>query len=81
MQLSGIEGQQVVLVLEDHQFLENTFLELINSLLSAGEVPGLYTPEELDPLLAPLRDEASDMGFRGTLVQYYAQREDFEKNM
>ena len=73
MQTAGIEGEQVVLLLEDHQFVEGTFLELVNSLLSAGEVPGLYTPEELDPLLAPLRDEASEVGFRGTLIQYYAQ--------
>ena len=75
MQLAGIEGEQVVLVLEDYQFIEQTFLELINSLLSAGEVPGLYTPEELEPLLAPLRDMASEAGFRGTLANFFASRE------
>jgi hypothetical protein len=74
MQVAGIEGEQVVLLLEDHQFVEPQFLELINSLLSAGEVPGLYTPEEIEPLLAPLREMASDAGFRGTLVQYFASR-------
>ena len=74
MQLAGIEGEQVVLVLEDYQFIEQTFLELINSLLSAGEVPGLYTPEELEPLLAPLRDMASEAGFRGTLANFFASR-------
>ena len=72
MQQAGIEDEQVVLVLEDHQFEGTDFLELINSLLSAGEIPGLYTPEELEPVLAPLRDEASDAGFRGTLAQYFA---------
>ena len=73
MQLSGIDGEQVVLLLEDHQ-VDPSFLELINSLLSAGEVPGLYTPEELEPLLGPLRDLASQDGFRGTLVSYFASR-------
>ncbi|KAJ8027756.1 Cytoplasmic dynein 2 heavy chain 1 [Holothuria leucospilota] len=72
MQMAGIEDQQVILLLEDHQFVEKQFLELINSLLSSGEVPGLYTPEELEPLLAPLRDKASEDGFRGTLVNYFA---------
>ena len=75
MQQAGIEGEQVVLLLEDHQFVQPQFLELINSLLSAGEVPGLYAPEELEPMLSPLREMASDAGFRGTLVQYFASRE------
>jgi len=74
MQTAGIEGQKVVLLIEDHQFVDPQFLELTNSLLSAGEVPGLYTPEELEPLLAPIKDQASDAGFRGTIAQYFASR-------
>ena len=73
MQQAGIEGEQVVLLLEDHQFVDPVFLELINSLLSAGEVPGLYSPEELEPLLSPLRDMSSEAGFRGTLINFFAQ--------
>ena len=73
MQTAGIEGEQVVLLMEDHQFEGTDFLELINSLLSAGEIPGLYSPEELEPLLAPLRDMASEVDFRGTLPQFFAQ--------
>jgi dynein heavy chain 2 len=72
MQQTGIEGDQAVLLLEDYQFLEQSFLELINSLLSAGEIPGLYTPEELEPLLTPLRDLASEANFRGTMMQFFA---------
>ena len=72
MQMAGIDGQQVVLLLEDHQLIDPSYLELVNSLLSAGEVPGLYTPEELEPLLAPLRDQASQDGFRGPLFSYFA---------
>ncbi len=36
MQLAGLEGQQVVLLLEDYQFVHPAFLEMINSLLSSG---------------------------------------------
>jgi len=75
MQRCGIEDEQVVLLVEDHQVVDHSFLEIINSLLSAGEVPGLYTPEELEPILSPLRDQASEEGFRGPLVQYFADRE------
>jgi len=38
--------------IEDHQLMKDEFLELLNSLISAGEIPGLYTPEELEPILA-----------------------------
>lgn len=39
--------------------MQPAFLELINSLLSGGEVPGLFTPEELAKEMAPL-DKARD---------------------
>ncbi|XP_071001653.1 cytoplasmic dynein 2 heavy chain 1-like, partial [Oncorhynchus clarkii lewisi] len=44
MQLAGLDGQQVVLLLEDYQFVHPAFLEMVNSLLSSDEVLawGLY---------------------------------------
>ncbi|CAF3391936.1 unnamed protein product [Rotaria sp. Silwood1] len=73
LQSAGVEGEQCVLLMEDYQFIESTFVELINSLLSAGEVPGLYTPDELESILSPLREDSSQENFRGTMVQYFAQ--------
>ena len=74
MNLSGIEGQQIILLLEDHQIVDPSFLEMINSLLSAGEVPGLYTPEEMESLLVPLKDLMSEEGYQGTLLSYFSSR-------
>ncbi|CAG6004611.1 unnamed protein product [Menidia menidia] len=74
MQLAGLDGQQVVLLLEDYQFVHPAFLEMVNSLLSSGEVPGLYTPEELEPLLSSLKDAASHDGFTGPLYNYFSFR-------
>ncbi|XP_051252504.1 cytoplasmic dynein 2 heavy chain 1 isoform X6 [Dicentrarchus labrax] len=74
MQLAGLEGQQVILLLEDYQFVHPAFLEMVNSLLSSGEVPGLYTPEELEPLLSSLKDAASQDGFTGPLYNYFSYR-------
>ena len=37
MQLAGLDGQQVVLLLEDYQFVHPAFLEMVNSLLSSGQ--------------------------------------------
>ena len=73
LQSAGVEGEQCILLMEDYQFMEGTFVELINSLLSAGEVPGLYTPDEMESILSPLREDSSQEGFRGTMVQYFAQ--------
>lgn len=73
LQQAGIEGQQMVILLEDHQLVDPSFLELINSLLSAGEIPGLYNPEELDPLLAPIREDCLQENFKGTVLQYFAK--------
>ncbi len=73
LQQAGIEGQQMVVLLEDHQIVDQSFLEMINSLLSAGEIPGLYNPEELEPLLAPIREDCLQENFRGTVLQYFAK--------
>jgi dynein heavy chain 2 len=63
----------MILLLEDHQFVDNSFLELINSLLSAGEIPGLYNPEEIEPLVVPIREEALQENFKGTVLHYFAK--------
>ncbi len=74
MQQTGIDGKEVIFVLEDYQFIDPVFLELVNSLLSAGEIPGLYTTEELEPLLTPLRDLMAQEGLRESLLSFFAAR-------
>ena len=54
---AGIENRSIVLYVEDHQMCETEFYEYLNSLISSGEIPGLYAPEEIDPLLNNLQDE------------------------
>lgn len=46
---------------------------MINSLLSAGEIPGLYNSEELDAILGPIREDWRQENFRGTVLQYFAR--------
>ncbi len=74
MQQTGIDGKEIVFILEDYQFIDPVFLELVNSLLSAGEIPGLYSTEELEPLLAPLRDIMAQEGIRESLLSFFASR-------
>ena len=74
MQKAAIENEHLVFILEDWQLIDAHFLEYINSVLASGEVAGLYTPEELEPLLSPLRERASEEGFQGTIFNYFAKR-------
>jgi dynein heavy chain 2 len=62
------------LFIEDHQLLLGEFLEYLNSLISAGEVPGLYSPEELEPLLAQLKDEMSSQYEHKTMFELFVSR-------
>ncbi len=39
-----------------------------------GEVPGLYSTEELEPLLSSLKDQASQDGFTGPVLNYFSHR-------
>eukprot|EP00049_Salpingoeca_infusionum_P001770 m.50835 g.50835 ORF g.50835 m.50835 type:complete len:4155 (+) comp11193_c0_seq1:125-12589(+) len=71
---TGGENKQLVLLVEDHQLIEPSFTEVLNSLLSTGEVPGLFPQAELDTLLSSIKEEANDEGWRGSTASYLAAR-------
>ena len=73
MQLAGVEEEQIFFLLEDNNFEDSQFLDLINSLLSSGEIPGLYSPEEMEPLLTPLKQNASNEGYSGDAISFFAK--------
>ena len=53
---AGSASNQVVLVLADTQIKYETFLEYLNSLLLTGDVPGLFSKEELALAMAEVQD-------------------------
>ncbi|PIC50086.1 hypothetical protein B9Z55_000113 [Caenorhabditis nigoni] len=67
-------NEHVVLILEDHQLRKNVFLQVINSLLASGNVPGLFTQQELDGLVALVSEAANQASFTGALQQFLAHR-------
>lgn len=74
---AGVEGKPIMLFLEDYQILDPAYLEYINSLLSGGEVPGLFTSEELAKELMPLEGiKNNDSSYSGppTLYAYFTHR-------
>ena len=74
LKLAGVEGRQVLLYMEDHQIVAPEIIEDVNSLLSAGEVAGLYTPQEMEALVAPLKDAFSASGLYKNLSEFFTSR-------
>ena len=71
----GVQGTPAVLLLEDHQMRDDALIECVNSLLSAGELPGLFEPQELDPMLAPLKEEMGKSGYNHrSLYDFFVHR-------
>ena len=44
----GVENKPTVFLFNDIQVVEEGFLEDINNILSSGEVPNLYKPDEFE---------------------------------
>jgi dynein heavy chain 2 len=70
----GVNKEECVLLMEDHQILDSSFLEYINSILSAGEVPELYSNDELEQIFHNLKNEYNEEGFRGSLFEFFLYR-------
>ena len=45
---AGVENKATVFLFTDTQILDESFLEDINNILSSGEVPNLYKPDEFE---------------------------------
>ena len=45
---AGVENKPTVFLFVDTQVVEESFLEDLNNVLSSGEVPNLYKPDEFE---------------------------------
>ena len=45
LEIAGGQNKQIILFLEEHQLGKNDFYEKINSLISSGEISGLFNPD------------------------------------
>ena len=74
---AGGEGAHTTFLFTDTHIVSEAFLEDIDSLLNAGEVPGLFPSDELDQILNSLRQIARDGGLgetRDALRQLFISR-------
>lgn len=74
IQRATTQNMPLLLLLEDHQIVSESFLEYVNSLLSSGDVPGLFTQEEMETMYSAIREEASNDGHMGSIYTYFIDR-------
>jgi len=74
LQTITLEGCKAVFYVEDHHFNCGAVLELLNSLISSGEAPGLYSNDELESLLSQLREAMIDEASCLTPYDFFVAR-------
>eukprot|EP00002_Diphylleia_rotans_P013198 TRINITY_DN2570_c0_g2_i4.p1 TRINITY_DN2570_c0_g2~~TRINITY_DN2570_c0_g2_i4.p1 ORF type:complete len:2678 (-),score=502.92 TRINITY_DN2570_c0_g2_i4:4443-12476(-) len=53
---AGVKKESLVFLLSDNQIAHESFLETVNNLLSAGEVPNLFALDEREKIIAECRE-------------------------
>ena len=75
--MAGVENKPTVFLFNDTQVVTEDFLEDINNVLSSGEVPNLYAPEEFEEVKQALMEEAKKDGISDstdTMFAYLIER-------
>lgn len=62
----GVKNIQSMFLITDAQVTDETFLVLINDLLASGEIPELFTDEEIDTIINAVRNEVKQCGVLDT---------------
>ncbi|KAF5224191.1 hypothetical protein ECC02_002777 [Trypanosoma cruzi] len=74
VQRATTQNERLVLLLDEHNIVDESFLEVVNSLVSSGDIPGLFTPEELETMFTSLREDAASSGYIGSIYAYFLMR-------
>uniref|UniRef100_UPI0035900BF2 dynein axonemal heavy chain 17-like n=1 Tax=Myxine glutinosa TaxID=7769 RepID=UPI0035900BF2 len=59
---AGVKNIGTMFLMTDAQVSEETFLVLINDLLASGDVPGLFSDDEVEGVISALRNEVKQAG-------------------
>uniref|UniRef100_A0A8C2U8V4 Dynein axonemal heavy chain 10 n=1 Tax=Coturnix japonica TaxID=93934 RepID=A0A8C2U8V4_COTJA len=73
----GIENKSIVFLFTDGHVAEESFLELINNMLTSGMVPALFADDEKDSILNQIGDEAIKAGAnpaKQSVWQYFVNK-------
>ncbi|XP_055450236.1 dynein axonemal heavy chain 9 [Psammomys obesus] len=59
---AGVKNLSTVFLMTDAHVADERFLVLINDLLASGEVPGLYSDDEVESIISNVRNEVKSQG-------------------
>ena len=59
---AGAQNKPSVFLFDDTQIVLETFLEDVNNILTSGEVPNLFTKDEISGLCEDVRSDAKAAG-------------------
>ena len=68
---AGVQRKESVFLFSDTQIVEESFLEDINGMLSTGEVPNLYSPDEMGEIREGITQAARAAGVEETSDALY----------
>nr|XP_020468391.1 dynein heavy chain 11, axonemal-like isoform X3 [Monopterus albus] len=63
---TGVKNQHVALLLTDAQIPDEQFLVIINDFLASGEIPDLFSEEEIEDIVSGVRAEVRALGLLDT---------------
>ncbi|EFO63728.1 Dynein heavy chain [Giardia lamblia P15] len=69
--MAGVDNQAVCFLLSDQQIADEAFLEDVNSILSSGEIPGLFTQDEMSQIRDALSPICKQYGMSETMENCY----------
>ncbi|XP_051490092.1 dynein axonemal heavy chain 10 [Apus apus] len=73
----GLENKSMVFLFTDAHVAEESFLELINNMLTSGMVPALFPDDEKDSILSQIGEEANKAGVnpaKESVWQYFLSK-------
>lgn len=63
---AAVKNVPSVFLMTDSQVAEEQFLVLINDLLASGEIPGLFTDDEVENIISSMRPQVKSLGITDT---------------
>ena len=68
-QKTGLKNLGTVFLMTDAQVADEKFLVLINNLLASGEIPDLFSDDEVENIVTMVRNEVKGAGLQDTKVK------------